>query len=203
MPKFNDNWLELDYCVLKNERSWRDRKPNDKKVVDCNNLEDTKTIEERMRNGETFRSIRKSLGYAGKFKKISAEKHDDMYCTDGHDALELHLGIKEGYSIKSIIKGLEYVDLGWALASHGYKLHKLWSNHNYDTIVVPWSDANSMQNFKEIYVRRKDGMPIERNILMGWLKDSKDRSEEEFLASKRFLASNAEIRESEHYKIRT
>ena len=160
---------EFDYCVLEKVR---ERQPGQSKpvvverIVHCNNPEDKQTIEKGLQEGRSFKRMRKDLGYAGKFKKISDVKHDGIYCTDQNDALQLHLGLKEGYSIEAIMEELGYTQYGWWNVAHGYAIHKFWNNKEYDTVVVPIAP---MFNRREIYLRHKDEKPVDRNRLWDWI----------------------------------
>ena len=139
----------FDYCILekvqKTPLGGTGYKVIDM-IVHCNNLVDRLTIEEGLQKARSFRRMREELGYAGKFKKISGEKHDGIYCTDQSDAVQVNLGLQDGHSIEKIMGELGYTKYGWDQVAHGYAIQKLWHNDAYETVITPSILISSANN---------------------------------------------------------
>ena len=153
--------MNLDYCYItyKSPREMKNLDPDEIKVGETevlvsNNLGDRAIVLERMKKGESIKRIRTDLGYAGAYKKIDGEKHDDIYCKDQADALQINLGLKEHHKIEDIMKELGYKKYNWTQGANGYAIQTFWNNSEIEMAVV--KNKNNYGNLRDIYFKTND-----------------------------------------------
>jgi ribosomal protein S18 acetylase RimI-like enzyme len=103
------------------------------------------------------------LGHAGKYRKIPGEKHDGIYCTDQADALQIHLGIKDGWrgQIADIVEDMGYLKYPVDVSVHGWPSQGIWGNKKYDVVFTPSVMEDALPNKWSVFLRRKNGEQIE------------------------------------------
>jgi len=113
------------------------------------------------------------LGHAGKYRKIPGEKHDGIYCTDQSDAVQIHLGIKDGWrgQVADIIEDLGYTSFNDVVV-HGRPAQGIWGNRHYDVVFVP--EGDNYTNSWAVFLRRKDKKPMEKGELSRLWKQVSD-----------------------------